>query len=236
LKNELGVLANVLSSLAEAGVDILHIDSSVQEDGKCKVASLFVEPVRAKIGAQRLRSLVNSSSYILSSVINESKEGLLVDSITFPLCWNADAKAILLSWDFLSAMFRKLRDTYGSGVDSLLYELGLAFGVSGAQGLISNYGREFYEKNFKEILMTYSGSGWGRPELVDLDLKNLRATLRMRDSFECASQKTEKPNSQFLRGDISSLFSVAFKVPVRCEEAKCIAKGDEFCEFVISRA
>jgi len=64
----------------------------------------------------------------------------------------------------------------------------------------------------------------------------MRIVLRLYDSFECeAFRCSDRPASQFIRGHISGLISALLNSNIRVIETKCIAKGDDFCEFIAEK-
>ena len=61
-------------------------------------------------------------------------------------------------------------------------------------------------------------------------------TIRIDDNFECKDMvNTGRPNCAIAKGSFESIFSRHFQSEVLVDEIKCIAKGDEYCSFVIKR-
>lgn len=85
-----------------------------------------------------------------------------------------------------------------------------------------------------DLVFLYAAQGWGWPELVDLSLDPLKATIRIYDNFECSYTKSATPNSNYLRGHLVGLGSGISGKKVNCVEKKCIAKGDAYCELIAS--
>ncbi|MGC9095533.1 MAG: V4R domain-containing protein, partial [Candidatus Bathyarchaeia archaeon] len=63
------------------------------------------------------------------------------------------------------------------------------------------------------------------------------ATVALQENFECDLARGQgKAYSQFYRGAIAGIFTQYFKTEMKAGEAKCIAKGDPYCQFEIKQA
>jgi predicted hydrocarbon binding protein len=77
--------------------------------------------------------------------------------------------------------------------------------------------------------------GWGAAEIIEYASE--RVIIRFYNSYEARSyfannkKKTSKPQCNYLRGVITSVCAVAWNKEAKGEETKCLAKGDEYCEF-----
>ncbi|MCS7365815.1 MAG: 4-vinyl reductase, partial [archaeon GB-1867-035] len=82
---------------------------------------------------------------------------------------------------------------------------------------------------FRDIGQAY---GWAIFEVKEEDDKII---IKAKDLFECSSVQVvkNKPNSQFFRGYLSGVASILWEKEMVAEEVKCIAKGDDYCEFII---
>lgn len=138
-------------------------------------------------------------------------------------------------------MLNELRAKWGSGGEALTYYLGYEYGVLSFLRLQRLSGmlnlklkrRELYDLTTR-ILCTYSGD----VNLVKFDEAGAKVLLRVYNLFECTpfKGKQNRENSQFYRGAISGLSSKAFGLDMVAREVKCVAKGDEYCEFEVSEA
>jgi len=134
--------------------------------------------------------------------------------------------------DVFVDMFGRMRKIFGTGANTIVYELGLATGENDARELMEAFGEGVLVGSLAQLVFLYSAQGWGRPELVDLTLDPVKTTLRIRDNFECAGVLSNAPNSNFIRGHIAGLGKTIFDKTIVCQETKCLAKGDPYCEFV----
>ena len=64
---------------------------------------------------------------------------------------------------------------------------------------------------------------------------SLRFVMRLHGNFECTPfiGKKDRPVSHLIRGGLAGVFKEAYGRDFRVREVKCIAKGDEYCEFII---
>ena len=71
--------------------------------------------------------------------------------------------------------------------------------------------------------------------ILECDEENLRFVIRLHRNFECApfKGKRDRPTSHLIRGALAGVFKEAYGREFKVREVKCIAKGDEYCEFVI---
>ena len=61
-------------------------------------------------------------------------------------------------------------------------------------------------------------------------------TIRIDDNFECKDMiNTGRPNCAIAKGSFESIFSRHFQSEVLVDEIRCIAKGDGYCSFVITK-
>ena len=75
--------------------------------------------------------------------------------------------------------------------------------------------------------------GWFRFEEVTKEKG--RVSIRASVNFECEGRKSAKPYSQFVRGHLSGALTALLGRPMKCDEAKCIACDDTYCEFVLTK-
>lgn len=90
------------------------------------------------------------------------------------------------------------------------------------------------KKLFNWIASVAELAGYGRVEIVDYDEKNMRGIARIYNSAICTELKpTTKAVGHIFRGMTAAAAEAAYGVEGDCIETKCIAKGDEYCEFVV---
>lgn len=84
----------------------------------------------------------------------------------------------------------------------------------------------------------YEALGFGKINIVDIDRKKKRSTVNILNSPIAKAHLVDHKNSpepkcHFIAGKISGMFSFLFKEDVDAKEVKCIAKGDDFCQFIV---
>jgi predicted hydrocarbon binding protein len=233
MKSDPSALANITSILSNSGIATLSGFISMNPESQSGVWGFFAE-ADADIRGAQLKKLIDSSPYVTGSAVVEGNDGLVVDSIHFPLKLNSGEAMILARREVFRDMFKRLGEIFGTGGETIVFEEGEASGESDAKRLIEVFGRELALLNIPELSNLYLTLGWGRPELVKFNAIPFSATIRLYDSFECSGQKSMKPHSYFIRGHMTGLINTLFQKKVNCIETKCVALGDSFCEFTLS--
>jgi predicted hydrocarbon binding protein len=232
LENKPGALGNLANMLAIRDINILEGFFGGMFYGPNATVSFFVESTNKRMDAKWLLDFLKSSVYVSDVEVKESVDGLLTDSLNFPLTWNNGDRAILMRVEGVRAMLESIKSTDSSG-EASVYSQGFSYGKAAWDNLFSTY-RPTTREGLAEYLGIYSATGWGRPELTELDLGKRRAKLKFMDNFECEGVSTGAPASSFVRGHLSGAFSAYFGGYVRAVEKKCVSKGDSWCEFEIS--
>jgi len=79
--------------------------------------------------------------------------------------------------------------------------------------------------------------GLGKLEILNLDNANKKVLLRIKGSSLALAQlekgKAKTPVCTLTSGVLAGIFSYIFKKDVDCIEKKCLAKGEEICEFAV---
>ena len=96
---------------------------------------------------------------------------------------------------------------------------------------VKEIGKERVGANIAYLRKRLRALGWGD---VDAPIKGDRTRLQVRDCFECSDSSDSRTGCHFFRGYIvGNRGPVDGKEPV-VEEVKCVLRGDEVCEFVIT--
>ncbi|AIC15256.1 V4R domain-containing protein [Nitrososphaera viennensis] len=150
-----------------------------------------------------------------------------------------NCRAILVNERFWNKIRSSILDLLKDAGPLVIYELGLECGFDmGFQGKT----RAKTKGNAIDLFTYYvMMSGWGRFEVSELKLKDAtpprKATVKVYDSFfaKAAKSQTGNPSCFFLSGLLAGLAEGAFSTGYNCLETKCIAAGDDHCEFVLTR-
>jgi len=139
----------------------------------------------------------------------------------------------ILTLEMITALKKGLIALLGSGGVVVLYE--------GSK----NCGEQLYHYTVREfkttgpqaletLKQTFETTGWGDIKKIELDLNKATGMISVKNSFEAkASSRSKAPACYFLRGLLEGFIRAAAGRPIRVEEEKCVAKGDECCIFTI---
>lgn len=234
LRHVVGAMSQLTGILEKAKFTIITgFVASADEDGYGR-CSYFVEATEGRPQAQELKALLEDSQYLKDVDVKEARNGLLVDSLNFPLSWNSGDRAIMLRTHFFRVMEEGARRLLATGADVLLYEMGYDHGKPTWDDLLSNY-RVREKEDLQEIISLYSAAGWGITEVASLNLASKKAVVRVRNNFECeAGTGKAQLGSNFVRGHLAGLFSSLFGARAKVAETKCVSQGDPACEFSVS--
>jgi predicted hydrocarbon binding protein len=234
LKNVPGALRSVLDILQRFKINILGSFSSVDPKGNTGTWSAFVENSGHTVSGLRRRIL--SSPYVLRTIVTESTDGFLVDSIHFPLTFNTGDRAVLMRSEYLGRMLSAIRKEFGSGGNVILYEEGRAYGKDVGANYANRLGPGFVRSNIAEVLNLYQALGWFKLEGVRQNKREKSLTIRASGCFECEGSESNGPCSHFVRGHLGGAMTAIFGEEMTCEETRCVAAGGQVCEFLISPA
>ena len=133
---------------------------------------------------------------------------------------------------------RKYESAVGPVADNIMYEGARKFAYEGVMAsaeefITSILGAILSKDGFsKELLKQFAEWGQGRGEFVELNMFTGHGKIRIYNSFNAEGYKdSDKPVCHFIRGMFAGTASIIGKIDMHCIETKCIAMGDEFCEF-----
>jgi predicted hydrocarbon binding protein len=148
----------------------------------------------------------------------------------------AGERAIVLSTKTLGILFKTIYDYAPHLLDQVLYES--TYYVS-----LQEYEKISQRKNTREaldyVLNTLTRLGNTRLQMIEFDEINKRAVIRGNGSF---TAEVFKDNNMFnspktscagTKGRLAAYFTRAWAEEVVCEEVKCEAFGDDYCEFIL---
>ncbi len=233
-----GRLADLLGCLPEPGCSVvaLHVaplpHAEAAGTARAPLLARLHLAVTPPIDAEAIRHCLEGKAYVLGAIVRSGLSGVLIDS-SFPLYLTERARAIVLDAHRASDMLDNLRLRMGSGGAVLMYEQGRAYGESAGAAYVRTFGSAFLRTHPEYALRLFTAMGWGETELLEYDFDHGTARLTMRDGFECRSQRSPIPYSQFIRGCLAGVISAVTDRIVDCTETHCIAQGDDRCEFAI---
>ena len=233
LENKPGALGNLANLLAVRGMNILEGYFGGMSYGPKANVSFFVESTNQRLDEGWLKEFVESSVYVSDVEVKAGVEGFVADSLNFPLTWNNGDRAVLMRMGGLKAMLDAVKSADSEKGKLSIYNQGFSYGkVAWADTMSVHYPKT--REGLAEMLEIYTATGWGRPELVELDAPHRRAKVRFRNGFECVDTGTGRPASNLIRGHLAGALSIFFGTDVKAVETKCISEGDSYCEFEMS--
>ncbi|RLG49955.1 MAG: hypothetical protein DRO00_09390 [Thermoproteota archaeon] len=146
-------------------------------------------------------------------------------------------RVIIISARFFVSIQRGIEDFFGEQAPAILYDSGIRAGSEAAKILIREWGSKDMDflKQWSEFYSS-KGIGWFKVKEINVDSDRQRGYIRIEQSFIVEEYgPSDRPVCDFMAGYIAGVLSEAFGASFSCEETKCIAKGDPYCEFVFER-
>jgi len=132
---------------------------------------------------------------------------------------------------------KQIEKILGVDASALFYEAGIRAGRESTRVLLEEWderGIDFLKRWGR--FYRSAGVGWFKLEDINIDFENENGHLRIKQSFIAEEySKSNRPVCHFLCGFFSGVLQEVLGEKVTCEEVKCIAKGDEYCEFKFRR-
>lgn len=194
------------------------------------IFSGYAEALKKEESAEQLKALVASSKVAMDVSVMPGQDGILVD--TYHTGFEAYGEEMMLfRRKAMASMLAQVYKLLGSGGETLLYEEGKAIGRSNMEETVRAIGKERVGNNITYLRKRLRALGWGD---VDAPVKGDRTRLQIKDCFECSANTDSRTGCHFWRGYIvGNRGAIDGKDPA-AEEVKCVLRGDEVCEFVIT--
>ena len=233
---EHGILALLSKIFSDRGVPILSIKTTVSIRENANRLTLFADFSQRRNLIREVESSIRSLNYVKDvKVIEPLFNGITVDT-TYAYLTFAGERAVIFRKPLFEGLIKGIREKFGEAGKTFLYHMGFILGreASVNQSVIVRKARGGVKETILLAEEIFKQTGFGILKISDLDLLNKRATIEVYDSFECGLFKgSKKPESHFIRGFIAGYMSSLFRIKVSTFEAKCIAKGDPHCLFLI---
>jgi len=233
LKDVPGALAKAAKVLADANINIKTSSSFyLDEYPHAGVWSAFIDVSNADKSLKEVEEELRSLDVVLDVIFKEPKPAPF-ESIHFPVL-HGNTRAVIMPRGMFWALWSTFEKIFThSGLIVVLYDTGKKMGEHAAKRISEMFGLR--GKQLVEAL-TQAGqaTGWAITEIKDIDFKNCSATIIVKDSFEAAAWR-KKPYvvCHWTRGYLAGYLSIVFNKQVDAKETRCLAKGDEYCEFII---
>ena len=170
---------------------------------------------------------MNEQVYEITRVENEARIRML----------GAGVRVVIMRAGTFVDLQKQIEAILGDDASALFYEAGICAGRESTKVLL-----EEWEERGMEFLKKWSGFyqsagvGWFKIEDININFEKENGYIRVKQSFIAEEYgKSNQPVCHFLCGFFSGVLQEAFGEKLTCEEVKCTAKGDQYCEFKFRR-
>ncbi len=84
------------------------------------------------------------------------------------------------------------------------------------------------------LIRTGTQLGWGRMELLSLDVAEKTMTIEVKNSVFAQSSSGREPQCHMLRGVLAAVGEAVFGAPACAREVACLGMGDTSCRFSVT--
>ncbi len=144
-----------------------------------------------------------------------------------------ETRVVILRAGTFVDLQKNIEALIGDEASALFYDAGIRAGKGSAEVQLQAWkerGMDFLGKWGK--FYGSSGCGWFKVEDINVDSEKGGGYIRVKQSFIAEVYgKSEKPVCHFLCGFFVGVLEKVLGERLTCEEFKCIAKGDSYCEF-----
>ncbi len=163
--------------------------------------------------------------------------GLLVFPNLKPLMYDGN-RAIIMSRGHCYSIIEAIKEKFKVQAPSILWHLWYEAGKRKYKAIKERISGNTPISVLEAALKFLGSLGWWtRFQILYLtESPEIAVKIRLWDNWECSEilrvyGKANKPQSHLVRGFISGLLSEFFGTEVLAFEVKCIAEGNEYCEF-----
>ena len=235
LKDVPGAVAKAANIIAESQMNIKTstlFNSPINK--KEGFWTAFIDSSKSKIEIGELARKLRELDVVLDVSI-EKPEPVLYDIMHFPML-HGEQRAILFPLMLLRNLFEEIEKILTpSGFAAVFYNAGKKSGENYVRYYKEKFGLKSKEELIKALIMGTSAVGWGKVDTHILDLNTLTGNIKIRQNIEAVlrEKKATQPVCHWTRGFISGYLTALTGVDIEILETKCLAKGDEYCEFEV---
>lgn len=160
---------------------------------------------------------------ILKELVFSSKKGGL---------FYKEVRYLLVRPETLAAFQKAAEEEIGEKASSILYQSGFQGGTLSSKRYREVFG--FSDEEITQFMVEMGPQiGWGRFELERFDAHKILIVRVYHSPFAEAYGPSSKPVCHMIRGVLGGMGSLALRRDIESKEVSCLAKGDEYCRFVI---
>lgn len=232
IKNVIGALAKISTTIAKLGINICSGFITAYPEKPNALFSFIADITNVNVTPEQVVEELRKLDAVLKVSFYEPKvKGFMIDNLHFPLLTLGE-RSLTFRIESMVRMFERLYEIFGSSASFIIYQMGLSLGGEKVEKMRIKY-KMSDEEILSIILNERIAKGWCIPELIDFNKIESRAIIRVYELFECLplKGKEKEVKSYFFKGYLEGVLSKIFGKEVKISEEKCIAKGDDYCEF-----
>ena len=234
ISNDVGSLSQIARVLAVRDLNILEGYTCSTNEKTMAVWSFIAEPLNPRMDKKFLLELLKEEGYVREVQVEESEDGLVIDSLNFPVVWGSGDRAILLGAEFIRKTFEAAVTRFGEKGREVVYDLGLNYGKERFNALFAGAPSLDIRKALNSAAKLVGATGMGRARMVTFDPLQHLVRVEVLECFECQGRKSDHGCSDFVRGIIAGAVSAAFQKDLLSRENRCIGKGDPACMIEVA--
>jgi len=170
---------------------------------------------------------MNGQVYEITRVENEAWIRML----------GAGVRVVIMRAGTFVNLQRRIEAILGDDASALFYEAGIFAGRESTKVLLKEWeerGMEFLKKWSR--FYQSAGVGWFKIEDININFEKEGGYIRVKQSFIAEEYgKSNQSVCHFLCGFFSGVLQEVLGEKLTCEEIKCTAKGDQYCEFKLRK-
>lgn len=236
--NRVGMLKDISEYLVSRNVNIVKIivPEPATTDKK-EVPLVMVIEVNKDANPKDIIDNVKKIRGVKSIDLREPVGSLLFPRL-FPIMINGERALIIPKKAF--DLMMEARDKYGIAWIAVFNQIAREMGSGIYKLLTSFYGEpssgEDYDRLSRVFIYTLESLGFGHVEIVYNNAKEGEVIFRLYDNIECSRYKSPAEKKGDFVGSFIEGFYLELWAPrrVKLSETKCMARGDNYCEFSVS--
>ncbi|MHA1129775.1 MAG: V4R domain-containing protein [Candidatus Helarchaeota archaeon] len=142
-------------------------------------------------------------------------------------------RVLLMPKGTLMSIIESAEDLVGEQrASDIMYNAGEHLGIKFAKQISERFNL-IGKAIFRAYAQIVGVRGWGITEIKEVNLKTGYARVTLKNSLIGSSMKQKHATADaIVAGVIAGIFEFISKQKIVCREVKCIAKGDDICEFI----
>ncbi len=230
MRDVVGAFADVNRITAGEGVDLRQsVTYSVPK--KYAVYSAFAA-VKKDYELDTLLSKLKESPFVIDATAVDGDDGSVIDTLLFPVNFARD-RVVILQATAVVSMFEAIQQTFGSGGSVIMYQLGHHYGRSLFAKLSTTLTRPYMIKHHSYGLRILGATGWGLPTIMSENEALTRVDVKVEEGFLCEKSLAKGRAGYFVAGFLAGAYSFLSGKELQGVENKCVAVGDQACEFSV---